>query len=374
MAFIRPTRAEIIARIQADMASQLEGADSLLRRSVLNVLAWVVGTALHLAYGFLDWIWRQRHVTQAEDEYLDTLHGSVWGVARKAASYAGGQVTFAGVNGSIVPTGTLLRRSDSVDYQTTAEGTVAGGTATVAVTAIVAGASGNAAANSTLALVSPIAGIQPASATVVAPGLTGGADQEKDDPYRARILRRIQEPPHGGAGADYVTWALEVEGVTRAWVYPEAMGPGTVTVRFMMDDIRADQQGIPQGTYDPGTGIYTGDLAAVYGYIDKRDATGHSIRRPVTAELFVVAPIPVALNLEISGLNPATQAVRDAVEAEMRDLLRREAYPGVTILLSHLREAISIAAGENDHHLVSPIADVAHGVGEIAVMGAITWS
>ncbi|MDX9862130.1 MAG: hypothetical protein RBS99_14555, partial [Rhodospirillales bacterium] len=63
-----------------------------------------------------------------------------------------------------------------------------------------------------------------------------------------------------------------------------------------------------------------------------------------------------------------------AIEAEIRDLLRREAEPGGTILLSHIREAISIAAGEYDHALAAPAADLAHDTGEIAVFGGITWS
>ena len=68
--------------------------------------------------------------------------------------------------------------------------------------------------------------------------VTGGTDAETDDQLRARILHRIQNPPMGGAQADYVTWALAVPGVTRAWAASE-QGIGTMTVRFLMDDLRA---------------------------------------------------------------------------------------------------------------------------------------
>ena len=81
-----------------------------------------------------------------------------------------------------------------------------------------------------LTLDSPIVGVN-ASANVTAGALTGGADAEDDDSLRARLLARIKEPPQGGSKADYVTWALEVPGVTRAWCYPEEMGDGTVTLR-----------------------------------------------------------------------------------------------------------------------------------------------
>jgi uncharacterized phage protein gp47/JayE len=142
--------------------------------------------------------------------------------------------------------------------------------------------------------------------------------------------------------------------VTRAWPYPQEMGAGTVTVRFMMDDSYAD--GIPLAA----------DVTALQAFID--DA------RPVTATLYVVAPIAEPIAFEIAGLNPGTQAVKDAVEAELRDLIRREAEPEGTIPLTHFTEAISIAAGEFDHDLVSPAADVSPGTGKISTFGGITWS
>src|SRR6478736_4591283 len=77
--------------------------------------------------------------------------------------------------------------------------------------------------------------------------MTGGADTETDDQLRARVLFRIQQPPMGGDANDYVAWALAVPGVTRAWCSPLEMGMGTVTVRFMMDELRASNGGFPLG-------------------------------------------------------------------------------------------------------------------------------
>ena len=91
--------------------------------------------------------------------------------------------------------------------------------------------------------------------------LTGGTDTETDEQLRARILHRIQNPPMGGAAADYVAWALAVPGVTRAWAAPE-QGVGTITVRFLMDDLRADNDGWPEPD----------DIQAVADYIDKHAA------------------------------------------------------------------------------------------------------
>ena len=57
-------------------------------------------------------------------------------------------------------------------------------------------------------------------------------------------LFRIQNPPMGGSEADYVRWAMAVPGVTRAWAAVE-QGIGTMTVRFLMDDMYPDNYGLP---------------------------------------------------------------------------------------------------------------------------------
>ena len=58
----------------------------------------------------------------------------------------------------------------------------------------------------------------------------------------------------------------------------------------------------------------------------------------------------------------------------MRDLIRREAEPGGVLLITHIQEAISIAAGEYDHELVAPAANVVSDIGEISTFGSMTWS
>lgn len=351
MPFDRPSLPELIERSEADIESRLPGTDAKLRRSNLNVLARTFSGGQHGLYGFLDWVAAQILPDTAESEMLDR-HASIWlPTARIPAEYAIGSATATGTNGTVIPIGTVFKRADGAEYATDAEVTVASGIATVALTALEAGQTGNALASTALSLASPIAGLT-ATASVTVNAMTGGADAEADDLLRARVLTRIRQAPHGGASFDYLSWALEVAGVTRAWVYPQELGIGTVTVRFLRDD---DVSPIPDST----------EVAAVQSYIDAR--------RPVTAAVTVVAPIADALNFTIA-LNPTSAAIRTAVAAELVDLLKREAEPGGAILLSHIREAISLAAGESDHVLTAPSANVTHATGQIATMGTITWA
>lgn len=348
--YSRPALADIVQRVRTDVLSRLS-ADDLLRRADAEVYARVLGGVAHGLYGFIDWLSSQVIYDTAEVEFLERWC-SIWGITRKAASVATGSVTFAVQAGAYIPAATMLQALDGVQYQTTADATVAGASATAPITAVVAAAAGNRATGQSLTLVSPIVGVQ---STATAGLLSGGADVETDDALRARLLARIQNPPQGGAAADYVAWALAVSGVTRAWVYPQELGAGTVSLRFVRDNDGSGAAIIPDGA----------EVAAVQAYIDAR--------RPVTAALTVVAPAAVPLNFTISGLTPDTAAVRAAIQTELQDLLLREATPGGTILLSHIRSAISAATGETDFTLTAPAANVTNTTGNMSTMGTITW-
>lgn len=349
MAFNRPTLTELVNRILPGIRSRLTTDE--MRRSDAEVYARELAGASHGLHGHIDFLAQQILPDTAEAEYLDRM-ASLWlDQARKSAAAAVGSITLSGVSGTLCPAGSVLVRADGAEYTTAADVYIVAGVATAAVSASLAGVAGNDIAGTALSFSTPITGIN-SSATVTAAALTGGADIETDAALAARISSRIKEPPHGGASFDYITWALEVAGVTRAWVYPQELGIGTITVRFVRDD---DASLIPDA----------GEVSAVQIYLDAR--------RPVTAQLTVVAPVAVPLAFTIA-VTPNTAAVKAAVTAELSDLLCREAEPGGTILLSHIREAISIAAGETNYTMTVPSADVTHTTGQIATLGTITWA
>lgn len=349
MPFARPTLTELVERARDDFDARVPGADSRLRRSVLDVLARVHAGALNGLYGLIDFMWRQIFPDTAEAEQL-ARWSAIWGVTRKAATPATGTVALTGTNGAVVPIGSPLVRADGFDYLTTEAATIAGGVASVAIEAVVAGAASNAIIGQKLVFSSPIAGVN-AQATVEAGGLIGGAAEEGDELLRGRLLARIQKPPHGGNKSDYEAWALEFPEVTRAWVYPSELGIGTVTVRFVMDG-RVDI--IPEA----------GDVAAVEDYIDER--------RPVTAQLYVFAPVAQPVDFVVRAVPPSAE-VQAAIEEELKDLLRREAEPGGDILISHIREAISLAAGEFDHEVIAPLANLHFAPGQLPTFGSVTF-
>ncbi len=346
MPFNRPALSEQIDRSRNDLLSRL-GVDESLRRADKEAYARVIGGEVHGLYGFMDYISRQIIPDSADTDHLERWAG-VWGVPRLQAAAATGVVTFTTTDGAFIPQGTVIKSVDSVDYETAADVTAVGLTADANIVAVTSGAAGNRTAGQSLTLISPISGVQ---AIAIAGELSGGADIEDDDSLRARLLTRIQQPPHGGSASDYEVWALEVPGVTRAWVFPAEMGLGTVTVRFARDD---DASPIPDA----------GEVTAVQDYVNAR--------RPVTAQVYVVAPVLHSVDLTID-ITPDTTPIRDAITAELEDFFRREGAPGSTIYLSRIREAISSAQGEFNHDLTVPAADIVLGATELAQLGTITW-
>lgn len=344
----RPTLKQLIDQGATEFVSRLPGVLVHLRLGVLGVLNRVVAGGLSALYKYAERLNKQVWADTCDAEELPK-HGARWGVPQIEAAAATGVVQFAGSDGATILAGTVLQRADEVQYTTDALGTIAGGVALVPVTAVEPGQSGNAVVATQLTLTTSVPNVN--AVATVATELSGGADVEKAEPWRARILARKRKPPQGGAKDDYKEWALQVPGVTRAWVYPKELGAPTVVVRFVRDD---DATLIPDAA----------EVAAVQTYMDAK--------RPVTADLIVVAPVAVPQDFTIQ-LVPDNAATRAKVEAELLDLYRREAEPGGTMLLTHQREAISIAEGETDHVLIFPTASQTHSIGQLPVLGTITW-
>lgn len=340
MSFERPTLSQIIKRVQADAESRM--GKKAMRWSLVPVLVRVISGVSHGLHGFIAFVLRQCFTTTAEGAYLER-RASEYGIYRKSASAATGEVTFTG-HGQ-VPSGTQLQAADESVYVTTA----ASVDGKAPITAAAAGAAGNAEEGMELTLVSPVAGVM---STAVAGELTGGADAEDDESLRERLLQRQKNPPKAGTKADYVAWALAVAGVTRAWCYPQELGQGHVTVRFMTDGMT--ENGIPSETM----------IKRVEGYITSQ--------MPVTAILHVEAPIPKPFALSLDVL-PDNEAVKAKIESAVESVILAEAVPGGALLRTSIDRAIGGVSEVKSYRLVSPTDDVSTSTGEIFVPGPITW-
>ena len=206
----------------------------LVPNSNARILADGNAALASMNFQYLGWLAKQLLPDTSEDQFLDRF-GAIWLLnadgtrGRKAATYASGSVTLTGLQGSDFEVGSQLvgYGTPVFGYETTQDCVIGAGATPVTIRATVAGEGGNLDPGDQLAIATAAPGVD-ALATVVT--LTGGTDAESDTELLARILQRIQQPPMGGDQQDYVSWTLQVAGVTRAWCYPQEMGIGTVTV------------------------------------------------------------------------------------------------------------------------------------------------
>lgn len=252
--------------------------------------------------------------------YLDEW-GITTNVERKAAVRATGTVTFTGLVGTLIATGTQVATPQTdpdaapVIFETTASGTIpGGGSVTVPVRAIDPGSAGNVATGTITLLVSPVAGI---TAITNPAATTGGSEVETDDAYRERILLEIAQPAGAGNIADYERWALAYPGVGHVTVQPIWAGPGTV--RIIPTD--ADN--------NPSSPTVVSGLQA---QLDPVAAQGAGLA-PIGATVTVAAPTSLTINVSAtvthkpgysldgtSGTVPTREAIKAAIRQYIDNL------------------------------------------------------
>ena len=362
MPFQRPTLTELSDRISSDIRIRVTGGTSLLRRSVLRVLARVYAGAIHLLYSYLGYQAEQRFIAKADQTGLDEL-ADEYGINRTAATYAQGTAEATGSDGGEILAGAELQTSDGVLYTVDTAATITGGVADIDLTASEAGADSNQDASTELTFTTPIAGVS-TTATVDSEGLTGGVDEEGDEDLRAKLLLRKQYPPYGGCQYDYNKWMLENSGVTRSWVFPSYNGVGTIGCAFVMDN---------STPYLPSSAT----LATIRAYIVEHSdpATGRTVGIPIGAEpgLFMITLTEQTIDFTLS-IYPNTSAVQALITTELEDLLLREGGPGETVYLSDLQAALANISSLHRFTIDAPIADTAVATNKIHALGTVTFS
>ncbi len=346
MAYEIPTLPALIQRTEADFE---RNAPDALRRADAKVAARALSGAAYELYGYQDWIARQSNPATCDEAML--LRWADWRLegGPTPAVAATGPVLVSGSSGGLVDAGQVYRSDDGRRYVVAQAVTLVAGAATLQVIAEDVGTLGNIEAGN-LTAVTPVMGVNP-TAIIGPDGIVGGTEQEELEALRARVQAAFKNPSKVGNSADFVEWALEVPGVTRAWPLPRWMGPGTFGLAFVRDG-------------DPDLIPTPAQVTEVQAYLDQK--------RPVTSEVYALAPEPRPINFSLH-LVPDGTALRTAVTQALQGLILDAGGPSQTLKISHVRATISNTPGETDHVLSVPAADVVLGANQVAVLGVMTW-
>ena len=128
MAFKSKSLSDLVRVCENELSMQFYGETSVLRKSVLKVLAAVLGGALYMMQLLAVRIWKDRFVSTCSDDCLDGF-GAEYGMPHNAPVYAHGKVlvSLSGSSNVTIPQGTaLLDESTGLVYEVSADTEITG--------------------------------------------------------------------------------------------------------------------------------------------------------------------------------------------------------------------------------------------------------
>lgn len=330
--FIVPNLEEIRASLLRDYqtyypnADTSEDSDAYARASSLAACAEGI-------YAHQKWLIKQFFPDTADTEFLEK-HAGLRGLRRRNATYAAGKgATVSGNPDAVIAVGLQIKTEDGRFYETTESAVIpASGSVIVAVRSLATGAAQNIKTATKGSFMAAPVGV---STDVVLNDVMGATNAESDSSLLERLLNKIRRPAAGGNKYDYKDWALEVDGVEQAYVYPLRRGLGTVDIAITADN------GVPSDD----------TVRRAQEYIDQE--------RPVTAkESKVVKPDVTKINfniqVKISGvaLNDIKIAISNALTDYFNDLI-----PGDDLIVSQCEAVVSDLIGVVDRRFIAPNAN-----------------
>ena len=307
------------------------GSVSVLRKTVLKVLAAVLGGCLYMLSLVEKRIWRNRFVTTCEVSALDGFgveYGCPHKVPLAATGYA--RVTLAaGASSATIPQGTILVDSSSnVEYEVTFNSVVTSSARNVAIKAVVPGFESNIDDGVSLTFRDgDIAGVASMASLDVSGGvlfkveIDGNVQDwgETAEDYRARLVNRVQNPVSGANKNEYWRQATRFQFVTDAFVIPNEPNANSVSVAIA-------------NFYDQNISVAEDKVSEVRFYMTDE------VRREIGADVrvFSVTPSNVEINAKIT---PYSDAVKDSVTAAITQFMRKAA-PGRTVFFDDLILAV----------------------------------
>lgn len=313
--------------------------------SDLSVRLYAVAAQVYGLYAQAEWLSRQCFPQTAQGEWLDR-HAALRGLDRRGAVSSEGSIRFSVTTpvatDLTIPKGTVCATAGLTRFETTAEGTLKAGEASVLIPAraVEPGEDGNVPAGSILAMAVPPVGV---GACVNPEAFTGGADTEDDDALRARVLETYRRMPNGANAAYYEREALSFEGVAACTVIPRSRGQGTVDV------VIASPGGEPSEEL----------IEKLQQHFDER--------REIAVDVQVKAPNLRPADVKV-GFEVADGADREAVKAKVKQAMENlftGTLLGKSVYMSQLTHLTCSQEGVVDCRVIVPRRDMMAGTGDL---------
>ena len=252
-------------------------------------------------------------------------------ISRTQAVFAGGVVNVTG-NGT-VNVGDVFSTEGGVRF-ISGEEVAVNGEADVLVSCEVAGTIGNVPAESITVMPVTIAGIS--SCTNKSP-ITGGYDEETDEHLLERFVLNLQKPPTSGNIWQYVQWALSINGVGNAKVFPLGHGDHTVDVVLLGSDGKPASDDV---------------VLNVQNYIDPDNSGVGSGVAPIGARAFVspATALEVNISVNVQMLSSGSQeAIKEGITKVIENYFASIAFKQDYVSFARVGETILNVIGVKDY-------------------------
>ena len=352
MALEAPTLTQLKKLSVDDLRSRVEGLAASIEKSPEWALAIASAGLAHGVWGGITFALKQVFPSSAAPDFLSKHKELIFDDLKNLPVAMEGLLAVTGTALHVMPSGTKwTRQADGHEWETTADATLQGsGTPVlIAVRSQIPGKEGNWLTGETITIAQETPDVDSqASANAIT---RSGADAEGVEDGRRRIERWYRARPRGGASGDFVTAALGVPGVTRAWEVRHWDGPGTMLVLIVLDD-----------------------FDSIFPSADKTKEVKDVLDKAMPSTAVITVAAPARINVDISvSLTPNTVAKRDAITNELKAMFRSDTNAGETLFSSDISSAVGRVGGIR-YTISRPVDNIVPLASELPVLGDITYS
>lgn len=264
------------------------------------------------------------YVDETSGEYIDK-QAERYGMMRKQGTKAQAELTLAGTAGTQAPAGTIFTTADGLQFATDADAIISNGQAAVLATAKEVGEKYNVEASKITQQYVSLPGIT----AVTNAAATGGTNPESNASLLGRLNMHRQKPRASGNKYHYEQWALEVDGVGAAHIFPAANGGGTVKVLIAGPDRQPVDNAV---------------VAACAANIEKN----RPVCVGVTVESAQALAVDVSAAVRIES-STTPQQVQEKFSASLREYLRAIAFARYEIPYNRIAYMLLDVDGVTDY-------------------------
>ncbi|EHJ00869.1 Baseplate J family protein [Clostridium sp. DL-VIII] len=254
------------------------------------------------------------------------------GLERKQGLYSVGEVTFTGLDGSVIYINSIVQTVEGLRYKVNSQGKISNGECTLPIQAMELGAKYNVPSNSIVQIpikINGITGVSNANPT------TSGTNTETSENLLERIIAKEREESSSGNAYDYEKWALQVSGVEYVKISPLWNGNGTVKIIVAGKNGAQLDDTIVQNVKD---------------YIAPEDGKG-SAKAPIGATVTVVSVNPLEIDVSIAGLiiqnGFNSDDVKNNIKANLQEYFQGIPVGGV-VKINTVEATVVMTTGVND--------------------------